>query len=107
MESVLARSLALAGRTAEAEESLRRLRELNLSPYRLETIELALGQINAQKDFTLAIGQLFVGQVLHGETIYSIAVGSAILREAMRTGSPRTTLSYYQLPGTASKPSTF
>jgi len=44
MESVLARSLALAGKSAEAEESLRSLRELGLSPYRLATIELALGR---------------------------------------------------------------
>lgn len=42
MESVLARSLALAGNVAEAEQRLRRLRELELSPYRLATVELAL-----------------------------------------------------------------
>jgi len=52
MESVLARSLALAGMAAEAEEHLRRLRELGLSPYRLATVELALGRPEA------ALGEL-------------------------------------------------
>lgn len=47
MESNLARSLALAGKRAEAAAILERLRAEGLAPYRIATVETALGQ-NAQ-----------------------------------------------------------
>jgi hypothetical protein len=43
MESNLARSLALAGKRSAAITLLERLRALSLAPYRLATIEAALG----------------------------------------------------------------
>jgi DNA-binding winged helix-turn-helix (wHTH) protein/Flp pilus assembly protein TadD len=44
MESNLARSLALAGKRAEAKGLLERLRSEGLAPYRVATIETALGE---------------------------------------------------------------
>ena len=44
MESNLARSLALAGRRSEAEDLAAKLRALGLAPYRLATIQVALGE---------------------------------------------------------------
>ena len=44
MESNLARSLALAGKRAEAASLLERLRAEGLAPYRIATIETALGE---------------------------------------------------------------
>jgi DNA-binding winged helix-turn-helix (wHTH) protein/Flp pilus assembly protein TadD len=44
MESNLARCLALSGRPSEAEASLVRLESGGLSPYRVATVELALGR---------------------------------------------------------------
>jgi hypothetical protein len=44
MESNLARSLALAGKRSEAASLLERLRSEGLAPYRIATIETALGE---------------------------------------------------------------
>jgi DNA-binding winged helix-turn-helix (wHTH) protein/Flp pilus assembly protein TadD len=44
MESNLARCLALSGRSSEAEAGLARLESDGLSPYRVATVELALGR---------------------------------------------------------------
>jgi Flp pilus assembly protein TadD len=47
LETNLARSLALAGRDAAARKLLKKLRAASVSPYRLATIELALGDKKA------------------------------------------------------------
>ena len=44
MESNLARSLALAGKTSDARALTERLSHSGLAPYRLATIEVALGE---------------------------------------------------------------
>jgi DNA-binding winged helix-turn-helix (wHTH) protein/Flp pilus assembly protein TadD len=59
LETNLARSLALAGRRPAARKSLGRLRAAGVSPYRLATIELALG------DTAAALGELERGIATH------------------------------------------